>query len=113
MAACRFGNSGSKSCLFECSLQDGFMQMVSALLSCHPVRKMAGRRKYPLPAPLLTCVGIFSLQGIRQRHTAQSLLKVVIMLPLNSLKMSEKRLLYRRRKHGMSVFVSFGGANKY
>jgi hypothetical protein len=35
------------------------------------------------------------------------------MLPLDSLKMSEKRLLYRRRKLGMSVFVSFVGANKY
>jgi hypothetical protein len=31
--ACWFGNSGSESRLFECSLQDGFMQLVPALLS--------------------------------------------------------------------------------
>src|SRR5712692_6984673 len=73
---------------------------------------MAGRRKYPLPPPLPTGVWIFSLQGIRQLYPAQSLLKIQIMLPLHSLKMAQKRLLYRRRKHGMAVFVSFARSNK-
>ena len=35
------------------------------------------------------------------------------MLPLDGLKMAEKRLLYRRRKHSMPVFVSLTGSNNY
>jgi hypothetical protein len=37
----------------------------------------------------------------------------LLVLPLHSLKMAEKGLLYRRRKHGMPVFVSFARSNKY
>jgi hypothetical protein len=35
------------------------MQMVPALLSRYPVRKMAGRRKYPLPPHSLPAFGYF------------------------------------------------------
>ena len=89
------------------------MQMVPALLSRYPVRKMAGRRKYPLPPPFPTGVWIFSLQGIRQLYPAQSLLKILIMLPLHGLKMAQKRLLYRRRKHGIAVFVALTRSHLY
>ncbi len=86
--------------------------MVPALLTRYPIRKMTSRWKYPLPSPLFPGVWIFSLQGIRQRYTAQLLFQILIMLPLHGFKMSEKRLLNGRRKHGMPVFVSFACPNK-
>lgn len=89
------------------------MQMVPTLLSRYPVRKMAGRRKYPLPPPLSTGVWIFSFQGIRQRYTAQAPFQILIVLPLHGFKVSEERLLYRRWKHGMAVFVSLTRSNEY
>jgi len=35
------------------------------------------------------------------------------MLPFHSLKMAQKGLLYRARKHAMPVFVSFARSNEY
>jgi len=108
-----FSDVGAKPRVLKCSLENRFMQMVPASFTRYSSRKMTGCRKYPLPAPLPTCVWIFLLQSIRQRYTTQVPFQVLIVLPLHHFKMSEKRLPNSRRKHGMPVFVSFARSNQY
>ena len=48
------------------SAKNGFVQVMSALLSAFPIGVVASCGKYPLPAPLLSGVGIFAIQSLRQ-----------------------------------------------
>jgi len=53
-------------CIFEGLLEDGFMEVVSALFSCDLVSVMAGGWEHPLPAPLLAGIRVLSVQSVGQ-----------------------------------------------
>jgi hypothetical protein len=58
---------------------------------------LTGCREHPLPAPLLTGIRIFALQGIRKAHAPQALLQVHLMPALHGLQVSQERVLRSRR----------------
>src|SRR5215470_12625328 len=52
------------------SSANGFMHVVSALLSGCPIGVVTACRKHPLPAPFFAGIGVFALQGIGQSDSA-------------------------------------------
>jgi hypothetical protein len=59
MRGCGLCQAGLANGLFHDLLQNGFVQVMSTLLSGFPIRVVASCGKYPLPAPLFSGVGIF------------------------------------------------------
>src|SRR5262249_12580068 len=80
--ACRLGDPGVLHGLFHRLLQHRLMQMVPASLSRYSVSVMASCRKHPLPAPFLACVWIFSLERVGQCDSAQTAIKIALVLSL-------------------------------
>jgi hypothetical protein len=98
---------------FHSFLQDGLMNVVSALFACHSIGEMSARRKYPLPAPLLPCVWIFSLERVRQCDAAQTAIKIALVLSLYQIKVLEERFFHCGGKHRVPIFVTFAGTYNY
>ena len=63
-------HTGFQPSFLKRSLQNRLMEMMPAFFSSQSIGVMTGCRKYPLPAPLFACVGIFSVQSIGQRNPA-------------------------------------------
>ena len=62
--------------LFHGLLQDRFVQVMPAFLSCCFVYVMSSCRKNPLPSPLFPRIGVFALEGVGQNDSAQAAIKV-------------------------------------
>src|SRR5215813_2291623 len=82
VGSCWFSYCGFLNGEFHSFLQDALMNVMSALFACQSIGEMSARRKYPLPAPLLPCVWIFSLERVRQCDAAQTAIKIALVLSL-------------------------------
>ena len=72
-------DSGGQNSPPYCFLNQGGIEMVAALLSCHSVVPAPLLREHPLPAPFHWCVGVFPPQGIGKAHSSIPLGKVLAM----------------------------------
>ena len=64
---------------FHSTLQYQSTHMMPPLDTCARVERTAGGGKYVLPRPFLVGIRAFSLQGIRQVDTPESLRQVMVM----------------------------------
>ena len=80
---CRLGYPGLANGLFHSFLQHGFVQVMSVFFSGCPICVVARCRKYPLPAPFFSRIGIFAIEGVRQDDSAQAALKIALVLLSN------------------------------
>jgi hypothetical protein len=64
---------------FHSALQYQSTHMMPPLDTCARVERTAGGGKYVLPCPFLVGIRAFSLQGIRQVDTPESLRQVMVM----------------------------------
>ncbi len=80
MAACGFRDASLQDRLLYRALQNGFVEVVPALLSCAPVGIMACRWKDPLPRPRFACIRVFALKSIGQGNTTKPFLEIFIVL---------------------------------
>ena len=60
-------------------LNQGGIEMVAALLSCHSVVPAPLLREHPRPAPFHWCVGVFPPQSMGKAHSSIPLGKVLAM----------------------------------
>jgi|SRR5215471_5600377 len=113
VAAGMFENSSFQPCFSKCALQDRFVEMMPALLAGNPINEMARCRGNPLPAPLLPCVWIFSLERVGQCDSAQTAIKIALVLSLYQIKVLEERFFHCGGKHRVPIFVTFAGTYNY
>ena len=106
VTACGLGDAGLKDRLLHRALQNGFVQMVPALLSGYPVGIMARRWKDPLPRPRFARVGVFPVKGVGQGDTTQPFLQIFFMLPFDRLEVPEQGLFDGCGQHRVAVFVA-------
>jgi len=109
----RFGNSGFPHGLFHRFLQigHGFVQMMSAFFSYCPIRVVARCRKYPLPSPLFSRIGIFAIKSVRQSDSAQAAIQIALVLLFDKMEVLSKRFLCGRGKHRVPIFIALPCAN--
>src|SRR5215470_7015804 len=93
------------------SSANGFMHVVSALLSGYSIGEMASRWKNPLPAPFSPSVRILTFEGVRQGDPTQPACPIALVLLLYALKMLGKWFFDRRRQHRVAIFISLTRAN--
>ena len=60
-------------------LNQGGIEMVAALLSCHSVVPAPLLREHPLPAPFAFSVGVFATQGVGHQHPPPAGLKITLV----------------------------------
>ena len=85
-------------------LDNGLVDMMTALFPCFAIPPAAFLRKDPLPAPICGRVGVFSVESIRHLDSAPAVGQVLFMDVLDSLKVFLECLLSDR---GSMVTRSF------
>src|SRR4030043_1864999 len=74
-----FDKASLRHCLFYSLLDQGFVDMMTALLPCFAISPSAFLRKDPLPAPICGSVGVFSVESIRHLNPAPAVAQVLFM----------------------------------
>jgi len=59
------------------------MKMMAPFFSSHSIDEMSAGWKHPLPAPLFASVWVFALEGIWERDSPQTALKIKIVKALH------------------------------
>ena len=99
--------------LFHSFLQHGFVQVMSVFFSGCPICVVARCRKYPLPSPLFSRIGIFPIEGVRQDDSAQAALKIAPVLLSNDFEVLSEGFFHHCGKHRVPIFVAFAGTHNY
>jgi hypothetical protein len=93
--------------LFYNLLQNGFMHVVSALLSGYSIGEMASRWKNPLPAPFSPSVRILTFEGVRQCDSAQAALKIALVSSLYQIKVLGEWFFHVGGKHRVPILPPY------
>ena len=95
-----FGDAGVPDRIADRLLQDGLVEVVTAVLARHPVDVNAGGREHPLPGPFTASVRVLASEGPGQFHPAGAVLQVARVLPLHRFEVLGQRILDGGRQHG-------------
>ena len=111
MGSCRLGYPRFLHGFFHRLLQNGLVQMVPAFLSGCAIYVVARCRKYPLPSPLFSRIGIFALEGVRQSNAAHAVLEIAPELLFHEFELLSEGVFHRPGKHRVPVFIALTRAN--
>ena len=88
------------------ALYHRFVKVVATPLARHLVEVCPRSRKYPLPGPFPTSIGILSLERVRELHPSGTRGEIACVLSPNALQMAQQHGLDRDRKKGHPISVT-------
>ena len=92
MARCALAQSGPQDGLPDGSLEDGLVDMVTALQAGSPIGPAVFLWENPLPAPLGSGVGVLPVESLGQEHPSMAFCEILPMNASYVLEMSVQQL---------------------